>query len=192
MRSQPKRYTARFLILKSINLAQQAVPSMSEPDNISFLHGSDGDSPARSPRPAASAPASEGTVRKIDHAVFAAAAAVVIVIFAVGLSSAPSSPSALPPLTACSNRPAGTNGSLPDMRSYFDALSRHTAAASLPLQKNMYISPLILLPELLRRRARGVAQPLGQLTSLQDLDACRRLRTRRCDTGTRDKSRSSR
>ena len=59
-------------------------------------------------------------------------------------------------------------------------------------EKHVYISPLILLPELLRRRAHGVARPLGQLTSLQDLDACRRLRTRRRNTGTRDKSRSSR
>lgn len=165
---------------------------MSDPDNISFLHDNDGASPARSRSPAASAPASEGTIRKIDYAVFATAIAVVVVIFAVGLSSAPSSPSALPPLTACSTRPAGTNGSLPDMRSYFEALARHAAAASLPLQKNMYTAPRILLPVPLRKRVGLVAQSRGQLTAVQDLDACRRLRPRRSNTGTRDKSRSRR
>jgi hypothetical protein len=165
---------------------------MSDPDNISFLHDRDGAPPALSPRPAASAPASEGTIRKIDYAVFATAVAVVVIIFAVGLSSAPSSPSALPPLTACSTRPAGTNGSLPDMRGYFEALARHAAAASLPLQKNMYTAPFILLPVLMRRRADLVAQSRGQLTAVQDLDAGRRLRPRRRNTGTRDKSRGGR
>jgi hypothetical protein len=116
---------------------------MSDRDDISFLHSDDASSSpspaaASQPPPRSAAKLSDYFVRKVDFAIFAAAAAVVVVIVAVGLSSPRTSESrALPPLVACSARPDGTNGSLADMRSYFDALARHAAAAALPLNKNL-------------------------------------------------------
>jgi hypothetical protein len=116
---------------------------MSDRDDISFLHGDDpssspsppvGSRPA--PRPASNL--SDDFVRKIDYAILSAAFAIIVVIVAAGLSSPrPLEPLPLPALVACSARPDGTNGSLADMRSYFDALARHAAAAALPLNRNL-------------------------------------------------------
>ena len=132
---------------------------MSDRDDISFLHGDNASSspspPAGGPPPRPAAILSYNFVRKIDYAIFSAAAAIIVVIVAVGLSSTrpsqvplqlqlqnpkpltQSQSLPLPPLVACSARPDGTNGSLADMRGYFDALARHAAHAALPLNKNL-------------------------------------------------------
>jgi hypothetical protein len=118
---------------------------MSDRDDISFLHGEGEDASSSPSPPAGSLPPprpasnlSDDFVRKIDYAIFSAAAAIIVIIVAVGLSNPrPSHSLDLPALVACSARPDGTNGSLSDMRSYFDALARHADAAALPLNRNL-------------------------------------------------------
>jgi hypothetical protein len=115
---------------------------MAERDDVSFLHGEDG-AAAASPadgshhpplRP--SGPLSDDFMRKLQYAIVSASTAIIITIIAVGLSSAHPS-LALPALVSCAERAHGTNGSLADMGSYFDALARHASAAALPLNRNM-------------------------------------------------------